>query len=160
MRIDTQVTGDREVRSELLRLGTVARQALDGTAEEAEEYIEGEAGSHSKGGALFRSVFKRRVQNGWELGHDLQVAPHALWVHWGAKPHDIKPKPGRPVKGAPGRPPKGKVPALRFAHGGGYFFAVVIHHPGNAPDPWLPRAAAQAPRIFDEQLQARLGRGA
>lgn len=145
MRIDSKVTGDREVRAELLRLGTMARQALDATAEEAEAYVEGQAGKHRSkgpgGGALVRSIFKRRIPDGWEIGHDLQVAPHALWVHWGSKPHLIKPK---------------RKKMLRWAHGGAFIFARVVKHPGYKGDAWLPRAADQAPRIFEQQLAARM----
>lgn len=169
MRIDSKATGDREVRAELLRLGTMARQALDATAEEAEAYVEGQAGKHRSkgpgGGALVRSIFKRRIPDGWEIGHDLQVAPHALWVHWGSKPHLIKPKldsitsqvrahtrNGHPVKAHERQGKK----MLRWANGGAFIFARVVKHPGYKGDAWLPRAADQAPRIFEQQLAARM----
>lgn len=144
MKLHVNAAGDKAVRAQLLRLVTSARLALDATAEQVEEQVEDQAGKHTKPGgtgALFRSVFKARVPDGWEIGHDLQVAPHARFVHRGTKPHVIKPK---------------NKTALRWGAGGRYFFARGVKHPGYQGDAWLPRAAAQAPRIFAQQIAARL----
>lgn len=146
MKLTVSVTGDKAAAASLQRLGThLPRLALDRTAEELEEYIEGEAGKHSKTGKLFASIYKRRMPDGWELGHDLQVAQHALFVHWGAKPHLIKPKNKK---------------ALRWPAGGAFRFAKVVKHPGYRGDPWLTRAAARAPQIFQRYVEALLAQEA
>lgn len=137
MRLTASLTGDKAVRAELLRIGSLPAQALNVTAVKVEDFIRAEAGKHSKRGALVASIYKTRTSGGWELGHDLQRAPQALWVHWGTKPHVIRPKNKK---------------ALRWAAGGKFAFAGKVNHPGNKADPWLVRAAAQAPLIFEAQL--------
>ena len=138
MKLQVHLTGHQAVRDQLLRIGAQPAQALAQTIEELEEFVEAEAGKHSKTGALVRSIYKRRITDGWELGHNLQVAPHALFVHWGARPHIIRPKNKR---------------AMRWPGGGQFRFAKEVHHPGNKPDPWLARAAALAPSIFARHIQ-------
>lgn len=95
-------------------------------------------------GALERSIFKRRIAGGWEVGHNLQVAPHARFVHDGTRPHVILPK---------------KRLALRWPIPGRFAFAKKVNHPGYAGDAWVDRAARQAPALFNEYVAARL-RGA
>ncbi len=145
MKLQVNLTGAKEVREQLLRIGQSPALALARTAEELEEVIEAQAGKHSKTGALVRSIYKRRQGEGWELGHDLQVAPHALFVHWGARPHVIRPKNKR---------------ALRWPSGGQFRFAKEVNHPGNKADPWLTRAAALAPSIFARHVQALISKEA
>ena len=144
MNLTVNVTGTEEVRRKLLAIGKdAARQALAATAEEVEEYVSKEAGKHTKTGALFRSVYKKRIADGWEIGHDLRVAPQALWVHWGTRPHVIRPKNKK---------------ALRWPGGGKFFFAKKVNHPGYKGDPWLVRAAQQAPAIFKRHVEAHIAR--
>lgn len=140
--IEIQVTGSQAVRANMARIGTVlTQQALAETAVKVEDYIEGEAGKHHQTGALVRSIYKAKAPNGWEIGHDLQHAPHALFVHWGTKPHTIRPK---------------NKQTLRWPVGGKFIFAKEVHHPGTKPDKWLERAAALAPKIFEQQIAAKL----
>jgi hypothetical protein len=116
MKISAQLTGDKAVRAELQRIGGLSTKALAATAVQVEDYIEAEAGKHTKTGAIVQSIFKRSLPGGgWELGHDLQRAPQALWVHWGTRPHVIKPKNKK---------------ALRWAGSGAFSFAKKVHHPG------------------------------
>lgn len=144
MRLSVNVTGTEQVRSMLREIGEVmTRRALDATAVEVERYVEQQAGRHFKTGALNDSIYKRRTNDGWEIAHDLRRAPHAVFVHWGTKPHTIKPR---------------KKKALRWAAGGRFFFAASVRHPGIKPDKWMVRAAQLAPRIFADQVQQRLRR--
>lgn len=142
--IDVQITGTEQVRAALLRIGTqAAKQALAATAVEVERYIEQQAGHHHKTGALVGSIYKTRTPEGWEIGHDPQRAPHAVFVHWGTRAHVIQPKNKK---------------TLRWAGGGMFHFAKKINHPGNKADPWMERAAELAPGLFQQHVAAQLAR--
>jgi hypothetical protein len=54
-------------------------------------------------------------------------------VHWGTRPHKIRPKTKK---------------ALRWAQGGAFQFAREVNHPGYRGDPWMIRAADDAIRQF------------
>jgi len=144
MKIDVQLDAADEVRTKLQRIGQqAAARALAATAEDAEDYVGREAGQHTKTGALFRSVGKRRDGDGWVIEHDTQVALHALFVHWGTKPHEIRPR---------------RKKALRWAAGGAFAFARGVKHPGYRGDAWLVRAAARAPLDFARHVDAVIAR--
>lgn len=144
MKLTVNLTGAEDVRRKLLQIGQQAgTKALAAAAEDVELYVHGEAGKHTKTGALGRSVYLRKLGDGYEVGHDPRVAPHALFVHWGTRPHKIKPKDKR---------------ALRWAAGGQFAFAKVVHHPGYKGDAWLVRAAALAPAIFERHVNAAISR--
>lgn len=145
MQQSISVSGIEQVRATLARIGpALSGQALASTALDVEHYIEQEAARHNKKGALVRSIYKTHLTDGsWEIGHDPRVAPHALFVHWGTKKHDIRPKNRK---------------ALRWASGARLHFAKIVHHPGNKPDKWIERAAAAAPMIFSYQVQAQLAK--
>lgn len=181
MNIDIAAASTDEVRRRLLELGgRAARQALAATAEDIELLVIDWAGRHTKPGtttgALGRSVFARPLDDGdaWEVGTDGQIAPHALFVHWGTKPHPIYPKGaslatqeelfgrfgsqrGKTATGKLKPMPGGKKLVLRFAvggGGGGFRFAQFVNHPGYKGDPWLDRAAAEAPKLFEKYINA------
>lgn len=145
MRITSELTGVEEVRRTLLRIPALAPAAIARTAEDAEEYVEGEAGRHSKTGALVASIYLRRVAGGnaWDIGHDPRRAPHAVFVHWGTRPHVIRPKNKR---------------TLRWATGGVFRFARAVQHPGYRGDAWMTRAAAMVPRLFYQHVRMLLDR--
>ena len=142
MKLSTDWKGLPEVRAQLARLGAAPRRALAATAEDVESYAESQAARHNRTGALVASLYLRRAGEGFEVGHDLQRARQALFVHWGTKPHRIAPKKKR---------------VLRWASGGaGFVFARGVQHPGYRGDAWMVRAAARAPLMFDRHLQAML----
>jgi hypothetical protein len=144
VKVEAKITGTQEVRLTFAELrNNLARKALAATAEDVEEYVVSQAAKHHKTGALVRSVFIRPAGDAWEVGHDLQHAPHTLFVHWGTKPHKIKPKNKR---------------ALRWASGGAFAFAREVSHPGNKPDKWMDRTAAMAPDIFQRHVAAQLSK--
>lgn len=92
------------------------------------------ASSHNKTGALVNSLYNRVIPNGREIGHDPQIAPQALWVNLGTRPHKIRPK---------------NKSVLRWVGAGGRFvFAKEVNHPGYIGDAYLFRAAADAIRQF------------
>ena len=175
MNVTVSITGVEAVRERFARLEAATRgSVIAKTALELHDYIEREADRHTRTGALFRSVFQRRInENTYEIGHDLQIAPHAVFVHGGTKKHEIRPKAGRK--------------ALRYEKDGVFWFwfgpqdkknrAIIFRwikekgyskntrvifrwpvHPGNKPDKWLERAAAMAPRVFEKHLTAVIGK--
>lgn len=141
MKVTVKVSGTQAVRLQMQRLARAPFKALAQTAEDVEELAEAGAAKHNKTGALVRSLYLRRIADGFEVGHDLQHAPHAVFVHWGTKPHVIRPKNKK---------------TLRWPSGGAFSFARSARHPGYKGDPWLVRAAAQAPRLFAARLTALL----
>lgn len=168
MKIDIDVSGTERVRGMLARIGArMSADALAGAAVEIEDYIANESGKHTKSGALVQSVFKKRLPSGgWEIGHDLRRAPHAVFVHWGTKAHLIKPIDGgvyKSFKDADGKTVKKGIAKggrgrtmLRWAGGGKFSFAKIVHHPGNKPDKWIERAASLAPMTFERHVSAKL----
>lgn len=169
MKLDVKLTGAEAVRRQLLRLGAQSTQkALDKTVVDVEAYVMREAGQHTRTGALFASVDKRRIPGGWEVFHDLQRAPHAVFVHWGTKPHVIRPKAGgayKAYKDADGKTRRKGIPAggrarvaLRWPSGGQFAFAKEVHHPGYKGDPWMVRAAQLAPALFARHVQDQINR--
>lgn len=144
MKLKLDIAGDQAVRDRLLRIGSSPRKVLDQTAVDVEDYIRDEAAKHQRTGALVSSVYKRRITDGWELGHDPRRAPHAVFVHWGTRPHKIRPRHKK---------------ALRWPSGGaGFVFARGANHPGYRGDPWLTRAAARAPQMFKARLRVQLNK--
>lgn len=170
MKIAPNLTGLERVRALLARLsGPAVAQALAATAEDVEDLVREGAMKHSKSGKLVRSLERVQDGAGWVIRHDKQHAPHALFVHWGTRPHEIKAK---------------NKEALRYARNGIFWFwfgpkpmeerarirawvtktsgpsARVMFrwpkHPGYAGDPWMARAARQAPLVFARHLQSRL----
>ena len=140
--IEVNVTGTEALRAKLQHIGEVlTQQALDSTALELEQYIEGEAAKHHKTGALVRSVYKAPIPGGWFIGHDLRHAPHARFVIEGTRPHLITPKNKK---------------ALRWPVGGKFAFAKEVKHPGYRGDNYLQRAAALAPAVFELHVNQKL----
>lgn len=141
MKLTSKITGIQEVRQTFARMGEAGPLALAATAEDVEVFVEDQAGKHNKRGRLVSSITKTRQPDGWFVSHDPRVAPHALFVHWGTKAHKIKPKNKK---------------VLRWPGPGGFNFAKGVDHPGYKGDAWMVRAAALAPRMFEQHIAARL----
>jgi hypothetical protein len=62
-------------------------------------------------------------------GRMVNPVSYALAVHQGTPPHVIRPR---------------RAQALRFEAGGEVVFAMVVHHPGTRPRPFLAEGAAAA----------------
>jgi hypothetical protein len=69
--------------------------------------------------------------SGWSVeGTVFNATEYAMDVHQGTRPHVIRPR---------------NAQALRFeGAGGGIEFAMIVHHPGTAPRPFLAEGAAIA----------------
>ena len=115
------------------------QQVLKGLAQVVFDTAQRQADTHTQTGAMARSLRLRpEGDSAWIVDHDLQAAPHALFVHWGNRPHVIKPKDRK---------------MLRFVAGQGggthFVFARFVKHPGYKGDPWLVQAADAAVKQFD-----------
>lgn len=143
MRLSVEVSGIARIREDFARLAKAPAKALDVTAVQVEDYIQSQIGKHAKTGVLERSLGKKRIPGGWEIGHDSRVAPYARFVHDGTKPHVIMAR---------------KKKSLRWAAGGKFFFAKRAKHPGTKPDKWMDRAAAMAPNLFRAALEVQIAK--
>lgn len=137
--INIDVRGDDRTREMLARIGSqLGKRALSQTVVDAEDYVEAAAAVHTRTGALVQSIYKHQLRPlAWEIGHNRQQAPQAVFVHWGTRPHRIEPKNKK---------------ALRWAGPAGFRFARGVNHPGYKGDPWLVRAAREAPRHFERHV--------
>lgn len=137
--IQLNIDGLDAVRQQFARLvPQTQQQVLNGLAKVAFDSAQRQADTHTQTGALARSLFlKPQGESAWVIGHDLQHAPHALFVHWGTRPHVIRPKDRK---------------ALRWASGQGrgtqFLFARFVNHPGYKGDAWLVKAADDAVKQF------------
>jgi hypothetical protein len=122
-------------------------------AQQALQQAQTAADRHTKTGALVRSLkLKPQADGGWLMGHDLQMAPHALFVHWGTRPHEIRARNKQALRfvwrdglfhywWGP-KSPQEKAQILRWmrqkAPGSVAHFRWP-HHPGYRGDPYLER---------------------
>lgn len=98
------------------------------------------ADRHTKTGSLYASINLRRQNDStYWVFHQLQKAPYAPFVHWGSKPHVIRPR---------------KRKALRWASGGAFRFAKFVNHPGYQGDPYMVTALNAAPQHFAAIVKA------
>ena len=136
IRIDPRSIAALEaIRRQMLRLvPDLSRDVTGATAQQMFEQARAGADRHTKTGALVRSLkIRNKGADRYEVYHDLQAAPHALFVHWGTKPHLIRPKTKK---------------ALRWAGPNGFVFASIVHHPGYKGDPYLVRARTAVAQRF------------
>jgi hypothetical protein len=139
MAIDIEVEGAGALRETLGNLiPELQKRALRAGAQTAFDIAQNAADSHTRAGdggtsgALARSVRLRSLtdgEEGFEVYHDLQAAPHALFVHWGTRPHEIRPRTRKVLRWPSGT-------------GGntGFRFARRVWHPGYKGDAWMIRA--------------------
>lgn len=134
--ITVTVVGTEALVTKLLGLPSEIRTlAVAGLAQTAFETAYREADKHTKESALIRSLQMNPFSDGWEIGHDLQVAAHAPFVHWGTREHPIAPRNKK---------------VLRWPSGDGFVFAKYVErHPGYEGDPWLVTAMDEAERAID-----------
>lgn len=134
MAIQIRVNGIDAAKGQLRSLPeAIEASVIRQMAQIAYDSAERGADAHTKTGAMRQSLFARAIPKGREVGHDLQRAPHALFVQFGTRPHVIEPS---------------KRKALRWASGGQFFFAKRVNHPGYRGDAYLARAADGAVRQF------------
>ncbi|MDY0274794.1 MAG: hypothetical protein RBR42_05050 [Desulfomicrobium sp.] len=101
-----------------------ATDALARTGDHFFEVLQDRVAAHTQTGAMARSLVSKFDTDKLEynIWHDLEKAPHALFVHWGTKPHEIWAR---------------NKQALRFPMGDKFIFAKKVNHPGYKGDPYF-----------------------
>ena len=125
--LTVKIDGVDGLKTRLSRYPDAAEPALRRAGDEIFERIFRAADQHTKTGALARSIKNSFKGGEYRIWHDTQHAPHAAFVHWGSKPHVIKPKNKK---------------ALRWPGRGGFVFAKFVRHPGYKGDPYFVAEAA------------------
>jgi len=138
--IEVNVQGIEAIRATFARLVPEAQtKVLKGLAQVAFDTAQRQVDTHTQTGALARSLRLRSDgDDGWIIGHDQQHAPYAPFVHFGTRPHIIRPREKKSLRWPSGA--GGKT---------GFVFAKWAKHPGFSGDPWLVQAADEAVRQFD-----------
>lgn len=138
--IELNIQGIEAIRATFARLvPEVQSKVLKGLAQVAFDTAQRQVDTHTQTGALARSLRLRSDgDDGWIIGHDQQHAPYAPFVHFGTRPHIIRPREKKSLRWPSGA--GGKT---------GFVFAKWAKHPGFSGDPWLVQAADEAVRQFD-----------
>ena len=138
--IELNLAGMDEVRAAFARLVPETQtKVLKGLAQVAFDAAQRQVDTHTQTGALARSLRLRSDgDGGWLIGHDQQHAPYAPFVHWGTRPHEIRPRDKTVLRWPSGQGGKAS-----------FIFARFVHHPGYKGDAYLIEAADEAVRQFD-----------
>lgn len=133
--IDIRLTGVDETLDRLMEIGKRAQggeivaEATEYAYEETMRGIE----PHSKTGTMERNLTHRVSKSTPEgrvyfdnAGMMRNGVNYAIFVHFGTRAHDIRPKKRR---------------ALRWESGSVFHFAKAVHHPGYKGDPFMQLAA-------------------
>jgi len=146
--IELNIEGLAEVQAAFQRLvPETQQQVLNGMAQVAYDTAQRQVDTHTQTGALARSLRLRpEGESAWIIDHNLQHAPHAVFVHWGTRPHVIRPKTKKALRWVGGS-----------GGGTGFIFAKFVNHPGYAGDAYLVKAADEAVRQFDAIVRRAQG---
>ena len=138
--LTVDITGLGEISTAFAKLvPKVQGKALTRLAKAVHDDVEQAIDRHTKTGALLQSLRWDKHKGYHYVYNDPQRAPYATFVHWGTKPHLIKPN---------------KKKALRWPSGGsGFVFAKFVKHPGHKGDPWFVDAHRAAPQPFARIIQ-------
>lgn len=136
-----ELTGEKEIRAAFAALvPRIQEKAVARLAQKVFSDVVDGADSHTKTGSLHQSVqLRKTAATEYVVYHDSQIAPYWRFVHWGAKPHVI-------------RPNRKKV--LRWPSGNGFMFAKFVNHPGYKGDPYMVKAMQNAPRYFEQIIKS------
>lgn len=142
MTLHVTLTGGEAARARLSSIPGALERAVALTAQDAFNFVADRLADHFQTGDLARSLdIHRQDPFSYLIRHDLQVAPHAVFVHWGTRPHEIRPKNKK---------------ALRWVSGAHFVFSARVQHPGYAGDPWMVDTASQVPAMFARRVNEQL----
>ncbi len=132
----------------------IPRRVINEVTQEVFENVLKRVAVHTKTGNLERSISHSVLSDthGQVIQGDTGTLTkdgrnYGVFVHYGFKAHDIKPKNKK---------------ALRWVAGGGFRFAKSVSHPGYKGDPFMDKGVADTnvnqiiKRIADDELQADL----
>jgi hypothetical protein len=124
-------------------VGRTMRKAVEDSLELVKEEARASHRFQPRTGRLAKSVEKAMTGNASGIVFlNEAVAPHAVPIHDGSRPHVII------AKNSPR-------PLLRWVSGSRFMFKKQVNHPGTRPDPFLHRAAdSMAPMV---QTRLELG---
>jgi hypothetical protein len=146
------ITGVEGLRQTLRNVAVFSRQVVDDMADIAFITMRSGAGRHSPRpqgtGRLFASLFREGAGTLRQVvGHDLGSAPHAMFVLFPTRPHEIVPK----------KP--GGVLAWRSGGGGGpWVFRRRVWHPGYVGDNYRDEAVNDAIARMKQIVDTNFGR--
>lgn len=149
--ITIRVDGISQAVTQLRAIPEHLKEAVIGDmAQLAFEKMQAGAGRHrGRTGFLFKSIYKRPIKDGQEVGHDPDLLTvdwrggtnRAVFVLFGTRPHKILPKNRK---------------ALRWAHGNDFIFAKSVKHPGYIGDDYMTAAAQEAIKAFEQIVDKRM----
>jgi hypothetical protein len=146
------ITGLEALRVTLRNVASLDTKVIDDMAEIAFNTMRAGAGRHSPRpqgtGRLYASMFREGAGTLRQVvGHDLNAAPHAMFVVFPTRPHEIRPR----------KP--GGVLAWRANGGGGpWVFRRRVWHPGYAGDNYRDEAEAAALSRMRQIVDTNFGR--
>ena len=116
-----------EINAKFDKLDTIfKRRAIAKLADMVYEKTDDLADTHTQTGEMIKSLFiKKRSDTHYEVGFDDKKAPHAKFVHFGSRAHDIRPRNRK---------------FLRWVENSAFVFSKKAHHPGYKGDPFLYNA--------------------
>lgn len=143
MELRLSLTGLDGLLDAFSREPAVVRRNMRNAVEESLEIVKEEARAthrfQPRTGRLASSVEKAMTGNSSGVVFlNSAVAPHAASIHDGSRPHVILPKNKK---------------VLRWASGGRFVRALVVHHPGTKPDPFLVNAGERRTPDIERRIQ-------
>lgn len=119
-----QVQGLKEIQKTFKKLDSnLANDVLESVIERSQDKALNLAKKHTVTGEMENSIFSKFYPN-TKSGFIGASAPHAIFVHFGTRPHSIEPKDKK---------------VLRFVSGG-FVFSKKVQHPGYGGDPFIINA--------------------
>jgi len=150
MAYDFSISGEANLNARLDKLSEAAffDRLLAETAQALFDQVEIGVQKHTKPNGL--GMLERSIGSGPEsIGNrtyvvksDGQQAPYNVFVHFGSRPHDIRPKDRK---------------ALRWVSGSSFVFSKFVRHPGYKGDPFMVTAVDNVLRDFDSMVSKHLG---
>lgn len=145
MKVEINKNDLEKLNQSFVKLDEFARfRALDKFASESFEKATKLADKHTKTGNLGKSLYLRKQsESSYVMGSDSNIANYASCVHFGTKPHVIKPKNRK---------------FLRWASGDKFIFAKKVNHPGYKGDAFFYNALNENLKEFKKWVDRELDR--
>lgn len=138
--IELTITGQEELNQRLQKVAEAEwfDAFLRDLAQETFNDVEQRVARHSKSGVLERSLGSGAIRESdrtFVVKSDGQIAPYNIFLHWGSRPHEIRPKERK---------------SLRWVSGNKFAFAKFVKHPGYRGSPFMVTATNNVLSQFDQ----------